>query len=85
MTLESNADKKDLYEGIWDKYYNSESEGKEFKDHFYAPEEYGTWQTQSKENNNQSEETFINTCEETFGKKNCHEETYIQEEGTSDW
>ena len=83
MTLESNADKKDLYEGIWDKYYNSESEGKEFKDHFYAPEEYGTWQTQSK-NNNQSEETFINTCEETFGKKNCHEETYLQEEGTSD-
>lgn len=83
MTLESDADKKDLYEGIWDKYYNSESEGKEFKDHFYAPEEYGTWQTQSK-NNNQSEETFINTCEETFGKKNCHEETYLQEERTSD-
>ena len=22
------------------------------------------------------EETFINTCEETFGKKNCHEKTY---------
>ena len=64
-------------------YYNSESEGKDFKDNFYAPEEYGTWQTQSK-NNNQSEETFINTCEETFGKKNCHEETYLQEEGTSD-
>ena len=54
-------------EEIWD-YYNSESEGKEFKDYFYAPEEYGTWQTQTK-NNTQSEETFINTCEETFGKK----------------
>ena len=48
MTLESDADKKDLYEGIWDKYYNSESEGKEFKEHFYAPEEYGTWQTKKK-------------------------------------
>ena len=48
MTLESDADKKDLYEGIWDKYYNSESEGKEFKDYFYAPEEYGTWQTKNK-------------------------------------
>ena len=76
MTLESDAAKEETY-------YNSESEGKEFKDYFYAPEEYGTWQTQS-ENNNQSEETFINTCEETFGKKNCHEETYLQEEGTSD-
>ena len=89
MTLENNATKEE-------NFYNSESEGKDFKDFdekceehihatyedykaspFYAPEEYGTWQTQS-------EETFINTCEETFGKKNCHEETYIQEEGTSD-
>ena len=59
MTLENNAAKEE-------DFYNSESEGKEFKDHFYAPEEYGTWQTK---NNNQSEETFINTCEETFGKK----------------
>jgi hypothetical protein len=24
-------------------YYNSESEGKEFEDNFYSPEEYGTW------------------------------------------
>ena len=30
-------------------YYGSESEGKEFKDFFYSPEEYGTWQTQEKE------------------------------------
>tara|TARA_Y100000004_G_scaffold45061_1_gene49472 strand:+ start:260 stop:451 length:192 start_codon:yes stop_codon:yes gene_type:complete len=45
-------------------YYNSESEGKEFDKDFW--EEY----------NSQSEETFINTCEETFGKKNCHEKTY---------
>ena len=52
-------------------YYESESEGKEFKDAFYAPEEYGTWETQR-------QETFINTCEETYGKKNCHEETYNQ-------
>ena len=59
-------------------YYNSESEGKDFKDYFYAPEEYGTWQTQT-ENNTQSDETFINTCEETYGKKNCHEETYSKD------
>ena len=26
-------------------YYNSESEGKESKDAFYAPEEWGIWQT----------------------------------------
>ena len=26
-------------------YYNSESEGKDFKDNFYAPEEWGVWQT----------------------------------------
>ena len=32
-------------------YYNSESEGKEFKDNFYAPEEYGTWDIYHKNNN----------------------------------
>ena len=31
-------------------YYNSESEGKEFKDNFYAPEEYGTWDIYHKDN-----------------------------------
>jgi hypothetical protein len=72
MTLENNAAEEETY-------YNSESEGKEFKDYFYAPEEYGTWQTQT-ENNTQSKETFINTCEETYGKKNCHEETYHKQE-----
>ena len=68
MNLEHNAAQEE-------NYYNSESEGKDFKDYFYAPEEYGTWQIQT-ENNTQSDETFINTCEETYGKKNCHEETY---------
>jgi|TARA_R100000479_G_scaffold62415_1_gene29493 hypothetical protein len=48
-------------------YYNSESEGKEFDKDFW--EEY----------NSQSEETLINTCEETYGKENCHEETYKEE------
>ena len=94
MTLENNAAKKENFynsesEGkefdkdFWEEY-NSQSEENihaTYEDYkqsiFYSPEEYGTWQTQS-------EETFINTCEETFGKKNCHEETYIQEEGTSD-
>ena len=31
-------------------YYESESEGKEFKDNFYAPEEYGTWDLYHKDN-----------------------------------
>ena len=48
-TCEETFDKKDLYEGIWDKYYNSESEGKDFKDAFYAPENYGTWETETQE------------------------------------
>ena len=52
-------------------YYNSESEGKEFDDEFW------------KEYDSQSKETFINTCEETYGKEKCHEETYYnsQSEG----
>ena len=56
-TKEKTRDKKDLYEGIWDKYYNSESEGKDFKDAFYAPENYGTWQTQTEEETSNQEET----------------------------
>lgn len=31
-------------------YYDSESEGKDFKDNFYAPEEYGTWDCYHKDN-----------------------------------
>jgi hypothetical protein len=45
-------------------YYNSESEGKEFDKKYNSP----------------SEETFINTCEETYGKKNCHQKTYYKKE-----
>ena len=40
-------------------YYNSESEGKEYKDY---DEKYDAY--------------IQATCEETFGKENCHEETY---------
>ena len=55
-------------------YYNSESEGKEFKDYFYAPENYGTWQTQGKE-----VDTYIQaTCEETFGKE-CYDEDFWED------
>ena len=43
-------------------YYNSESEGKEYKDY---DEKYDAY--------------IQATCEETFGKENCHEETYRQE------
>jgi hypothetical protein len=43
-------------------YYNSESEGKEYKD---FDEKYDAY--------------IQATCEETFGKENCYEETYRQE------
>ena len=43
-------------------YYNSESEGKEYKD---FDEKYDAY--------------IQATCEETFGKENCHEETYRKE------
>ena len=40
-------------------FYNSRSEGKEYKDY---DERYDAY--------------IQATCEETFGKENCHEETY---------
>jgi len=40
-------------------FYNSRSEGKEYKDY---DEKYDAY--------------IQATCEETFGKENCHEETY---------
>lgn len=65
--MTSNATQKE-------NYYNSESEGKEFKDAFYSPEEYGTWQTQSKET-----DFYIQaTCEETFGKE-CYDEEFWED------
>ena len=45
-TCEETFGKKDCHE---ETYYNSQSEGKEFKDSFYAPEEWGTWQTETEE------------------------------------
>ena len=65
--MTSNATKEE-------NYYNSESEGKEFKDYFYSPENYGTWQTQSKET-----DSYIQaTCEETFGKE-CYDEEFWED------
>ena len=67
MNLENNAPEEETY-------YNSESEGKEFKDYFYSPENYGTWQTQSKET-----DPYIQaTCEETFGKE-CYDEDFWED------
>ena len=67
MNLENNAPEEETY-------YNSESEGKELKDYFYSPENYGTWQTQSKE-----VDTYIQaTCEETFGKE-CYDEDFWED------
>jgi predicted NAD/FAD-binding protein len=45
-TCEETFGKKDCHE---ETYYNSQSEGKEFKDSFYSPEEWGTWQTETEE------------------------------------
>ena len=45
-TCEETYGKKDCHE---ETYYNSESEGKDFKDAFYAPENYGTWETETQE------------------------------------
>tara|TARA_B100000073_G_scaffold278352_1_gene238706 strand:- start:1290 stop:1490 length:201 start_codon:yes stop_codon:yes gene_type:complete len=55
MTADLNASKEE-------DYYNSESEGKEYKD---FDEKYDAY--------------IQATCEETFGKENCHEETYRKE------
>ena len=52
MTADPDATKEE-------NYYNSESEGKEYKD---FDEKYDAY--------------VQATCEETFGKENCHEETY---------
>ena len=48
-------------------YYNSESEGKEYKD---FDERYDAY--------------IQATCEETFGKENCHEETYNKEKNNQE-
>ena len=56
MTADLNASKEE-------NYYNSESEGKEYKDY---DEKYDAY--------------IQATCEETFGKENCHEETYYIKE-----
>ena len=42
-----NAIKEEIINTCEETYYDSQSEGKEFKDSFYSPEEYGTWQTQT--------------------------------------
>ena len=55
MTADPNASKEE-------NYYNSESEGKEYKDY---DEKYDAY--------------IQATCEETFGKENCHEETYSED------
>ena len=55
MTADPNASKEE-------NYYNSESEGKEYKDY---DEKYDAY--------------IQATCEETFGKENCHEETYDED------
>ena len=52
--------------------YNATKE-KDTTENYYNSESEGK---DLKNDSYQSEETFINTCEETFGKKDCHEETY---------
>ena len=58
-----NQKQRDLSDATKEEnYYNSESEGKEYKD---FDEKYDAY--------------IQATCEETFGKENCHEETYRKE------
>ena len=45
-TCEETYGKKACHE---ETYYNSQSEGKDFKDSFYSPEEWGTWQTETED------------------------------------
>ena len=45
-TCEETFGKKNCHE---ETYYDSQSEGKEFKEFFYSPEEWGTWQTETEE------------------------------------
>ena len=45
-------------------FYNSRSEGKEYKEYKDYDEKYDAY--------------IQATCEETFGKENCHEETYCK-------
>ena len=45
-TCEETFGKKNCHE---ETYYDSQSEGKEFKEFFYSPEKWGTWQTQTEE------------------------------------
>ena len=57
-----NHKQRDLSDaGKEENFYNSESEGKEYKD---FDEKYDAY--------------IQATCEETFGKENCHEETYLK-------
>ena len=60
MTADPDATKEE-------NYYNSESEGKEYKD---FDEKYDAY--------------IQATCEETFGKENCHEETYYKEKNNQE-
>ena len=45
-TCEETFGKKNCHE---ETYYDPQSEGKEFKEFFYSPEEWGTWQTETEE------------------------------------
>ena len=39
----------------------------------------GAHQYEKMRERNATKEEVINTCEETYGKKNCHEETYSED------
>ena len=55
-------------------YYNSESEGKEYKINDEIFKDF-----------DEKYDAYIQaTCEETFGKENCHEETYNKEKNNQE-
>ena len=55
-------------------YYNSECEGKEYKINDVIFKDF-----------DEKYDAYIQaTCEETFGKENCHEETYNKEKNNQE-
>ena len=75
-----NQKQRDLSDATKEEnYYNSESEGKEFNRKEISKRLKQIYKEREEVYNDYDEkyDAYIQaTCEETFGKENCHEETY---------
>jgi hypothetical protein len=75
MTADPDATKEE-------NYYNSESEGKEFNRKEISKRLKQIYKEREEVYNDYDEkyDAYVQaTCEETFGKENCHEETYSED------